>query len=40
MDIFWAIDRKPKGHVLKSFNFFVKNPQDMKKCLNKIAAIV
>ena len=40
MDIFRAIDRKLKGHVLSSFSFFVKNRQDMKKLLNKIAAIV
>ena len=30
MDIVRAIDRKPKGHILKSCWFFVKNPQDMK----------
>ena len=33
MDIFWAIDRKTKGYVLKSRIFFVKNCEDMKKWL-------
>ena len=40
MDIFQAIDRKPKGDVLESCSFFVKNRQDVKKWLNKIAVIV
>ena len=40
MDAFRAIDRKLKGHNLRSCSFFVKNRQDMKKLLNKIAAIV
>ena len=31
MDKFQAIDGKPKGHVLKSWSFFVKNRKDMKK---------
>ena len=31
MDRFRAIDRKPKRYILKSFRFFVKNCQDMKK---------
>ena len=31
MAILRAIDRKPKGHVLKSCSFFAKNRQDMKK---------
>ena len=40
MDIFRAFDKKPKGHVFKSCSFFVKKYPDMKKRLNKIAAIV
>ena len=35
MDIFCAIDRNPKGHVLKSYGFFVKNRQKWKKDLTK-----
>ena len=35
--MFWATDRKLKGHVLKSCSFFVKNCQDIKKLLNTIA---
>ena len=35
MHIFWAIDRKPKEHILKVVGF-VKNGQDTKKWLNKI----
>ena len=31
MDMFRAIDRKPKGRMLKSCMFFVKNCEDMKK---------
>ena len=37
MNMFWATDRKLKGHVLTSCSFFVKNHQDMKKLPNKIA---
>ena len=33
MDIFWAIDRKMKGYVLKSCIFFGKNREDIKKWL-------
>ena len=35
-----AIDTNPKGNVLKRCSFFVKNRQDMKKRLKKIATIV
>ena len=30
MDIFQAIERIPKQHILKSCKFFVKNCQDIK----------
>ena len=40
MDILWATDTKPKGHVLKSCRLFVKNCQDTKKWVNEIATIV
>ena len=40
MYIFGAIDRKPKGYILKSCSFFVKNCQDTKEWVNKITAIV
>ena len=36
--MFWATDRKLRGHVLKSCSFFVKNHQDIKKLLNTIAS--
>ena len=29
--MFGAIDRKPKGYILKSCRFFVKNCQDTKE---------
>ena len=40
MYIIRAIDRKPKGYILKSCRFFVKNRQYTKKRLNKITTIV
>ena len=40
MEIFRANHRKPKGYILlKVIGFFVKNCQDMKKCLNKITIV-
>ena len=41
MNIFRVIDRKSQGQVLKTCRLFLKkNRKDMKKCLNKITAIV
>ena len=39
MEIFRAIDRKPKRNILEVAGF-VKNCQDTKKKINKITAIV
>ena len=30
MDIFWAIDRKPKGNIHKIVGFFIKNKKKKK----------
>ena len=39
MDIFQAIDRKPKRHILKVVVFLLKKPRSNKQ-LNKVATNV
>ena len=36
MEIFQAIGRKPKGHVLKSYNFLLKIAKIWKNDLTKL----